>query len=352
MLTRAVETRQPAAGGCCWADWATGVAVVAASSNTDFELNSVTFEAFAVRYIFTESLCVTPIADDIPFGAKVNGLDLESTYSPNIREQMNRLLEIHGLLIFENIQPTNCMQAAISEIFGDDQAHDVGSQIPEGDNVKGFLDSENDGVVEVDGVQVENFLPWHFDQCYAAKLTRGGILRALSIVPEGGLTGFSDGIQLYNAVSPALRERFETFDILYDSALQFWNMRFGRPTSYKPVRVSKIVAEQLRSTSRVRSIHPAVWRRPTGEKVLHISPMQAAGIAGLESVEGDILLEQMCREMYSKMIPYYHRWKPTDMVIWDNWRFIHMVTGHSPAHVRNMRRTIIFGDYGLGRREH
>jgi taurine dioxygenase len=79
--------------------------------------------------------------------------------------------------------------------------------------------------------------------------------------------------------------------------------------------------------------------------------MQAAGIEGLETAEGDALLEAMCQEIYRKMKPYFHRWSPTDMVAWDNCRFIHSVTGHSPDHVRNMRRTVIFGDYGLGRRE-
>jgi alpha-ketoglutarate-dependent taurine dioxygenase len=43
-----------------------------------------------------------------------------------------------------------------------------------------------------------------------------------------------------------------------------------------------------------------------------------------------------------------HDWKPTDMVIWDNWRVLHAVEGCDPKYERRMQRTTIKGDYGLG----
>lgn len=36
------------------------------------------------------------------------------------------------------------------------------------------------------------------------------------------------------------------------------------------------------------------------------------------------------------------------MVIWDNWRMLHAVSGHDPDEARVMHRTTIEGDYGLG----
>ena len=26
------------------------------------------------------------------------------------------------------------------------------------------------------------------------------------------------------------------------------------------------------------------------------------------------------------IVPYFHQWKPTDMVVWDNWRMLHART--------------------------
>ena len=73
---------------------------------------------------------------------------------------------------------------------------------------------------------------------------------------------------------------------------------------------------------RPRALHPAVWTRSSGEKVLHVSPWMAKGIEGREDADGDALLAAVCDEIVeaAKDLSYFHRWQPTDMVIWDNWR--------------------------------
>ena len=97
-----------------------------------------------------------------------------------------------------------------------------------------------------------------------------------------------------------------------------------------------------------RAIHPAVWTRDSGEKVLHVSPWMAEGIEGDETPEGDPLLETVCQEILHKIKPYFHEWQPTDMLIWDNWRMLHPSAATIPMTARIMHRTTIKGDYGLG----
>jgi len=77
------------------------------------------------------------------------------------------------------------------------------------------------------------------------------------------------------------------------------------------------------------------------------------GIVDAESPEGDALLEAVCQEInhLADVNSYHHQWRPTDMVIWDNWRVLHAVSGHPPSLERTMYRTTIKGDYGLGRFE-
>lgn len=53
----------------------------------------------------------------------------------------------------------------------------------------------------------------------------------------------------------------------------------------------------------------------------------------------------MCKEIWAKAAPYFHRWRPTDMVVWDNLRMLHSVSGHEPALPRVMHRTTVQGDY-------
>ena len=79
----------------------------------------------------------------------------------------------------------------------------------------------------------------------------------------------------------------------------------------------------------------------------------AKGIEGREDADGEALLATVCDEIVAaaEQLSYFHRWQPTDMVIWDNWRMLHMATGCDPSYDRIMHRTTIKGDYGLGRWE-
>jgi len=299
------------------------------------------------------SIKVRPLADDLAFGARITGVTLDTVKEEAVRKQINDIFTTRGMIVFEDMEPSNRMQVALSEVFGPLQDHALkGVPRADGNRTPGMVDFKYLDIFEVNGEPLCGFIPWHFDACYTKELNRGGVLRPIIISREGGLTGFADGIQIYNAISRDLRDKFETLNIIYHSYLMFTKMRFGKPASYRAIRTQDTVDllyEQTKDS--VRAIHPAIWRRPSGEKVLHVSPWQAAGIEGHEDSEGDALLEALIQEMYAKMTPYYHAWQPTDMAIWDNWRFVHSVTGHRPDYPRQMQRTTITGDYGLGRFE-
>ena len=209
-------------------------------------------------------------------------------------------------------------------------------------------------MVELDGRLLSQWLPWHFDHCYNDQLNRAGVLRAVEIAPEGGLTGFVDGIALYDAISPEARDRIERETVIYAMDVILENLRFGRPAGMVEVKTSPEAENvMVEYEHRPRAIHPAVWTRKSGEQVLHVSPWMAKGIAGREGPDGDALLAAVCDEIVAaaKGLSYFHRWEPTDMLIWDNWRCLHSVSGMSPEHARCMHRTTIEGDYGLGRFE-
>ena len=299
------------------------------------------------------SITVRPLADDLSFGARITGVTLDNCRDAETRKQINDVFWDRGMIVFEGMEPSNAMQMALTRVFGEPQGYALTDVVETSDRVDtGVVEFEYGDVFEVDGVELISWLPWHFDACYTDKLNRGGILRAITIPPEGGLTGFADGIQLYRDIDPALRDRFETLNIVYHTHLMFTNVRFGMPRSYKPVMLRPMIAEMLAATKDApRAVHPAIWTRETGEKVLHVAPWQAAGIEGMLDAEGDALFEALIREVYAKMTPYHHKWSPTDMVIWDNWRFIHSVGGNPPQYSRQMQRTTIEGDYGLGRME-
>lgn len=299
---------------------------------------------------------VRALQDDLPFGARMTGVTRESLNNEMVRKQIADAFEDRGMIVFEDVEPTSEMQVAISNVFGPLKDHPVKSVARVDQNsMPGVIemkpDSKTAAIVEIDGRRLMAWQPWHFDHCYNNELNRAGVLRSVVTPPEGGLTGFADGIALYKAISPALRERIEDKHIIYTLDLLYAHMRFGVPRNFREVQPPVTDILEVAKTL-PRAIHPAVWTRKSGEKVLHLSPWMAVGIEGEETPEGDALLEAVCQEILAKLQPYYHHWKPTDMIVWDNWRMLHKAMGVDPKYARTMHRTTIKGDYGLGHWEH
>lgn len=292
------------------------------------------------------SIKVSPVSDDLSFGARVSGVNFETLKDESVRQELREIFDRAGVVVFKDMERSSELHLALSEVFGKLQHHALTQDKTKKPQVVD-LDQKQD-VMEVEGEQLAALLPWHFDACYTEKLNRAAVLRPVEIPPEGGMTGFADGIQLYNAISPDLREQFEAAKIIYFSKLMFTHQKFGIPPG-RWISLSASAAELIEQCEGTRrSVHPAIWQRPSGERVLHVSPWQAAGIQGYEDAAGDALLEELCQEIYAKMTPYWHRWELTDMVLWDNLRFIHAVSGNDPRYTRHMQRATIEGDYGLG----
>jgi taurine dioxygenase len=304
----------------------------------------------------TGRLDIRPLRDDLKFGVRISGVTQDALTDEAVRAELVRAFEEHGVIVFEDVEPSVQMHAAISNVFGPMKDHPNKAVVRvDQDALPGVIDmtttANQEGALRVGGKTLMSWLPWHFDHAYNNELNRAGVLRAIIIPPEGGLTGFLDGIGLYELLSPALREAIEGKNILYRMNVIMDELRFGRPADYKaPAERPGAQAVMDAAAGTPRAVHPAVWTRATGEKVLHVSPWMAEGIEGAENAEGDALLDAVAREIFAlaETHAYFHAWKPTDMVIWDNWRVLHAVSGHDPKYPRKMQRTTIKGDYGLG----
>ena len=298
---------------------------------------------------------------DRNFGAIVEGVTYETLANPAVRAQLNEVFEERGLIVFEGVEPSQKMHLAVSNVFGPLKDHPTKSTPRvDGDMMPGVIDmhskpreigADKSGLVEINGKLLARFSPWHFDHCYNDELNRAGVLRAVINAPagEGGRTGFADGIQIYKDFSPELREKIERLNVIYTLDVRLTQMRFGRTFKTfgdKPDEL-KVVQE---SRTFPRAMHPAVWTRKSGEKVLHVGPWMSVGLEHHEDAEGEALFEDVCQELNRKAdaTSYWHDWKPTDLLIWDNWRMLHAVEGCDPKWERQTQRTTIKGDYGLG----
>ncbi|MDR2857424.1 MAG: TauD/TfdA family dioxygenase [Novosphingobium sp.] len=301
---------------------------------------------------------IRPLQENLPFGIRIGGLTREQAEDPAIRAEIEALFVRHGMIVFEDVEQTDEMQLAISTIFGPLKEHPVKAvSRVDSDRLPGVIEIRSEpgrGVVEVGGRRLSHWLPWHFDHCYNDELNRAGVLRPVTRVEDGGVTGFMDGIALYDALPRALRDRIEGSEVIYTLSTQYDHLKFGVPEQYRMIEPKPSSPEfQAQAATMARAIHPAVWTRPTGEKVLHVSQYMAEGLVGQENAGGDALLDEVCHAIagLAATCSYHHEWRPTDMAVWDNTRMLHCVSGCRPEDFRVMYRTTIKGDYGLGRWE-
>lgn len=307
-----------------------------------------------------DRLTITPIRDDIAFGARIAGVTRESLDDAGVRQAITDAFERYGVLVFEDVEPSPAMQVALSKVFGPlkDHPSKAVTRAGDGDDMLGVIEmrhnADEGGVVRLGGRELSSWLPWHFDHCYNDELNRAGVLRCVEGPGDEGFTRFVDGIALYNAISPETRARVEGETVIYAMDVIMGNLRYGRPDDFTQLREAASSLDVMTEfAGRPRALHPAVWTRATGEKVLHVSPWMAKGIEGRDDAEADALLHEISDEIVevAERLCYVHQWRPTDMVIWDNWRVLHSVSGMDPHGTRTMHRTTIKGDYGLGRFE-
>lgn len=296
-------------------------------------------------------LDIRPLGEGHSFGSRIRGVTLANVADEAIRQQLRDVFEDRGVIVFEDMEPSEEMQIALSGVFGPSQDYAIKDFSIENKRHPGLisLGTKRPNIVEIDGRQIAGYVGWHFDACYVPKLNRAGLLRMEVNAPRDGMTGFADGVELYNSLSPEWRAKAEAISVIYYQRNMFHHQRFGLPKSWKLIQLEETSQGLLEASIPIpRSVHPAVWTRPNGDKVLHVSPWQADGVAGQEGPAGDALLTELIDRMYAVIHPYWHDWKSTDMVIWDNWRFLHSAGGHDPRYDRNPLRTTIQGDYGLG----
>ncbi|MBV1917287.1 MAG: TauD/TfdA family dioxygenase [Sphingomonadaceae bacterium] len=310
------------------------------------------------------NLTVTDLRDDLNFGSVVRGVNWDALDDENTRQQLRDLFVERGLIIFKDMEPSAKMQVALSRVFGPLKDHPTTTTPRDeetGADAVGVIDMHYDpnakddiyggGEVEVEGEVLTRFSPWHFDHCYNDELNYAGVLRSPVSAPEKGRTGFMDGIESYRQFPAELRNRIEGRNVIYTLDTRLGEMRYGVNFKILGAEIA-LTAELLKEVAIFpRAMHPAVWTRKSGEKVLHVGSWMAFGVENDETPEGDQLLDDVCKrvnEMGKGSSAYWHEWSPTDMVIWDNHRMLHAVEGCDPKYERHTIRSTIKGDYDLG----
>jgi taurine dioxygenase len=140
--------------------------------------------------------------------------------------------------------------------------------------------------------------------------------------------------EAYDALPDELKKRIDSLQ-----ALHVYQSRYS-------VRKLPRLAEERKKIASDSVVHPVVRTHPeTGRKAIYINPIRIEGIVGMPEVEALPLLDGLLEHATQEKFQYRHKWKPGDVVIWDNRCLMHKANGDYPvSEVRHLYRLMLKGD--------
>jgi alpha-ketoglutarate-dependent 2,4-dichlorophenoxyacetate dioxygenase len=170
---------------------------------------------------------------------------------------------------------------------------------------------------------------WHTDSSFRQRPGLCSLLYANTVAPVGGQTEFADQRAAWDALPEAMKQSLEGLVAEHSIATSRRLSGFADFTEDEGRRMSR--APQLL----VRTI-PETARRS-----LYVAA-HAGRIFGMPDAEGRALIEDLIAHVTQRQFVHSHRWRPKDLVMWDNRCTLHRGMDYDDLRwVRDMRRTTV-----------
>ena len=274
------------------------------------------------------------------FVGEVSGIDVSRPLSRDEVAALEAGMDRYAVLVFHDQRLTDEQQMAFSRNFGAlEDARGGNITRPEDRRLQvGMNDVSNlgrDGAPMARDSRQRLFnlgnMLWHSDSSFRPVPAKYSLLSARIVNPVGGNTELADMRAAWDALDAGTQAEIE--DLVCEHSLMYSRGSLGfleytaqEKEMFKPVR------------QRLVRTHPV-----TGRKSLYLSS-HAGSIVGMPMPEARILLRDLTEHATKPRFVYVHRWRPWDLVMWDNRQMMHRVRRYDEGQPRDMRRTTVAGD--------
>lgn len=264
-------------------------------------------------------------------GAEISGIDLSKPVDEPTRAALNQAFADHAVLCIrdQKLDAPQFLEAMknFGEIF---PQHNSRFAVPECPAIHYISNQDKleDGRVYIPG---EGYHTDHSNDEVPPKATA---LHAVKLPNTGGDTQFVNMYEAYDALPEATKKRLDGL-----KAKHVYQSR------YSARKLPKLPGEKKKiETGSV--IHPLVRTHPvSGRKAIYINPIRIEEIIGLSEAEALPLLDELLEHATQLKFQYRHKWRPGDVVIWDNRCLLHKANGDYPvAEVRYLNRLMLKGE--------
>jgi taurine dioxygenase len=272
----------------------------------------------------------TPITGT--FGIELTGDELRRGFDA---DWLLSLLEEHLLVVIRDQFLTHAEQVQVARAIGEPTpAHPV---------VPGHPDFPE--ILELDAQKGGKNARWHTDVTFVTSPPAASVLVGDVIPSYGGDTLWADLRSAYERLSPALRDALTGLEAVHRiTPLAYWGEPFDSALTRDDAQT--LYDDSLKV---LPVIHPVVRVHPsTGRPSLFVNPGFTSHINGFSRIESDHLLALLYEHSTQPQFVVRHRWRPGDVLLWDNRATMHYANDDYGTAERKMRRVTIRGSKPFG----
>ena len=253
----------------------------------------------------TQALAVAPLAGLI--GAEVD-VDLRRL-DDAMFEQVHRAFLEHVILVFPGQRLSPDDQLAFARRFGELY------RFPHAPGIE-----SHELVLAINMPSGIRRGKWHSDATFDEQPPAISILSARELPSRGGETAFANQYAAYDALSDGMKELVANLHAVHDATSH------NRPNEM--------------------ATHPVLRTHPdTGRTALFVNSEFTRRFAHMTTEESEGLLKFLTTHAHRPEFCYVHRWRPGDVVMWDNRAAQHYPVLNRPeGETRRMWRVTVAGD--------
>ena len=271
------------------------------------------------------------------FVAEVGDVDLSKPLSPADIDAIKQTFWKYSVLVFPDQKLTAQQHLDFAKYFGPIEMDRVlANENTAPRTGAGFADISNlnpqGKIWDADSRQrmykAGNRL-WHTDSSFKFKPGLCSLLYSTTVVPIGGHTEFADQRAAYDGLPAELKNKIT--GLIAEHSIEASRRRTGFADFQSDEAKRLPPVPQLL----VRTIPQ------NGRKSLYVAS-HIGRIKGMGADDSEGLLQQLLAHITQRQFVHIHRWRPNDLVMWDNRCTMHRGTDFDDMrHVRDMRRATV-----------
>jgi alpha-ketoglutarate-dependent 2,4-dichlorophenoxyacetate dioxygenase len=283
------------------------------------------------------SIEITPL--HTAFAGEVAGIDTTRNLTPAEVVAIEAGMDRCAVLVFRNQRLTDDQQLVFSQAFGElEFTNGTGISKPGEQRLHpafadvSNLDTDNQILARDNRRRLYSLgnMLWHSDSSFKPVPAKYSILSGRVVATTGGETEFADMRAAHDALDDVTKVEIESLvcehSLIYSrEVMGFGDLTRAERATMRPVRQALV------------RTHPG-----SGRKSLYLGS-HIGTIIGWPIPEARAFIRDLTEHATQRRFVYAHRWRPFDLVMWDNRSTMHRVRRYDSGQVRDMRRTTVAG---------